>query len=1471
MKRKVTCFTSVALALLMAASPVATGSVNTFASGELSDEAIKVVDKPDDGGQVSENEIVISDTDTEPDSDDIQVETREKDSGISEIRVETDEPDNGEISVKPEKATTEAVLSIGDQEDAQDEENVGIVVEEATSYMAGDAIPLQVHVTNTGEDAIDFRLYFWDYDGEIPDKEDTQKDFWKQDLKDGCTDVQLTEFPDGEKLQVEFQDVDQTADAVLKQEKDEETGEVLSRYVSVEVPAGAVLDTTWHLVSESAETVTLVPVLTVDGEEISGDAVQAVWEEAAITVEASEEEPEPTNEGEFADDTEAKPEITVETRPVTEMDDGDALATLIEEELQDTEGPETSLIPEADTETQVEKALDEKDVDFDLEMTEPETEEASEERVTDPVIEAYIRENADPKYVSGDDMKLQNMLYVENTLADASMLEPDDTVSSVMSAENNGEIVWYVSETDVAVYSLSEDDDYWVAFADTMHDDPTAMAMDGVFALTNYDGEVVDGIFDPDTGLAYIPKNAYIDEDGVNHVYEVQCQILQAVDFQTKMAAKVTSMVSVTSETEDGEIEQTQDTDSIFNFVTKVQAEKGLDERKMQVYINGLPNSSYNYDADTGIITLSKLSADVQSVYVTENDDLSADTVRTMNAAQPRAVVGPWAPDDMETIATVTWNDGVPTVGEWYYFNLCVDYKEDGFQHKFGGSYGVSSNFNGPMSDSDVQHLYDIIWHNGYSLDTSKIVRSYTYQQFQVWLDWCTDEGDTRQDTGLMTWPFSMKETDTAPNYDSFTLHCGHITTAWDDASFSGWGYRPACMRVMYVDTADRYLILGIVGGGINDQAPVGLIKVNYRLKDLPEVTVKVNKKDSDSGDSLSGAEFTMYTWSVATNSYSINLGTFTDNKDGTYSKKIDLDNVYSDTDGYWILVKETKAPSGYELTKGNTDTWIKYGGEQICYNADGTFKSGNTTFRDKKNEGYLKLEKASADTGITNENSNYSLSGAVYTVYKTNNNGKLSNSQGTLTTKADGTTGKLKLAPGTYYVQETTAPKGYQKDDTIYTVKITASHTSSAPYTLKVSDTPQTGNLKITKKSALPEISNNNDCYSLEGAEFTIYKNAACTQVYKTIKTNKDGVATCSDMPLGKYWVKETKAPKGFELNTAFYEKNPITITASHTADKPLSLTCMDVPGNDPTGIEITKIQNGEHTDTIPTLEGTQFTIKYYDGYYTKDNLPSTAKRTWVLEVKEVGNTGRYITGLTNSYLVEGSDELYKNNSGGPVLPYGTITIQETKPAAGYTLNGYLVDKETGKTVSTNSSLYVAQINKDTGAVELEGGNTFEGYNTPVSGSIKLKKYDSDGTTPLAGVTFELTNSKGEVVGEKTTGSNGEVLFDDLYPDIYTVTETKTVSGHTLLAEPIVVEVPMRVTEEYINDNNIKDDAVIYDPAEDIYYIHNFTYEITNDVTFKMPMSGGLITPMTFVPLIAGMGIMSGLGVVGFRKKRKK
>ena len=185
----------------------------------------------------------------------------------------------------------------------------------------------------------------------------------------------------------------------------------------------------------------------------------------------------------------------------------------------------------------------------------------------------------------------------------------------------------------------------------------------------------------------------------------------------------------------------------------------------------------------------------------------------------------------------------------------------------------------------------------------------------------------------------------------------------------------------------------------------------------------------------------------------------------------------------------------------------------------------------------------------------------------------------------------------------------------------------------------------------------------------------------------------------------------------------------------------------NDPIGISITKLINGDETDTIPSLEGTQFTIKYYDGYYTESSLPSVATRSWVIETKKVGNL--YIALLQEEYKVSG-DDLYKLGDTF-VLPLGTVTIQETSPAPGYTLNGYLTDFN-GNTVSTDSELYITQITQEGEVTFLKGGNEYTGYNTPVNGSVKIVKYDTDGRTPLAGVGFELKDLEGNVAATGTT-----------------------------------------------------------------------------------------------------------------------
>lgn len=154
--------------------------------------------------------------------------------------------------------------------------------------------------------------------------------------------------------------------------------------------------------------------------------------------------------------------------------------------------------------------------------------------------------------------------------------------------------------------------------------------------------------------------------------------------------------------------------------------------------------------------------------------------------------------------------------------------------------------------------------------------------------------------------------------------------------------------------------------------------------------------------------------------------------------------------------------------------------------------------------------------------------------------------------------------------------------------------------------------------------------------------------------------------------------------------------------------------------------------------------------------------------------------------------------------------------------------------------------------------------------GNIKLRKLDSDGKTPLQGAVFELKDNTGKVVATKSTDSKGEVLFEHLYPDIYTVTETETTEGHTLLKEPLTITLPMQVTEKDIDDMGIDKDKCIHYPVANVYLIYDYTYEITNHATFDVPMTGGMTTARTFLPLIAGLVILIGLSVAVMRKKRR-
>lgn len=514
---------------------------------------------------------------------------------------------------------------------------------------------------------------------------------------------------------------------------------------------------------------------------------------------------------------------------------------------------------------------------------------------------------------------------------------------------------------------------------------------------------------------------------------------------------------------------------------------------------------------------------------------------------------------------------------------------------------------------------------------------------------------------------------------------------------------------------------------------------------------------------------------------------------------------------------------------------------------------------------GGLSIQKQSKDTTITNGNSNYSLKGAVYGIW--DNASCSGNPVTSITTDDKGyaATGDTELGVGTYYVKETKASPGYDLDPNTYTYTVVGGQTAIQNRKTS-SEPPKTGEGELEKKSDNPAMTDGNNCYSLAGAVYGVWKNSSCSgEPFKRMTTDTNGHAKVDKLPFGNYWVKEITPSKGFELDTKIY---PISITET----KPkATIRSVEPAGNDPMVITINKIWNGPETPTIPPLAGTQFTVKYFDNL--NKNTSGNPKKTWVLEVKQNKVNGKWMAQLDDNWLVKDkSDPLYKDpRTGGVVLPYGTYWIKETQHAPGYTFEGTWGNKDGSVSMST-SEPYITVVDKTTsGGINLWGGNEYTGHNKPHDTSIKIRKVDENGR-PLAGAKFKLVDSKGKLISTKTSGSDGYVTWDKLYPDIYTVTEIQAPNGKNLLAEDIEIHLPMRITEEDIKKYNIDRSKLSeWDKEEQCYYLFDVTYEISNHATFKAPMTGGFTNFMTFLPLVGGMAGFAGVGAVAMKRKRKK
>lgn len=334
-------------------------------------------------------------------------------------------------------------------------------------------------------------------------------------------------------------------------------------------------------------------------------------------------------------------------------------------------------------------------------------------------------------------------------------------------------------------------------------------------------------------------------------------------------------------------------------------------------------------------------------------------------------------------------------------------------------------------------------------------------------------------------------------------------------------------------------------------------------------------------------------------------------------------------------------------------------------------------------------------------------------------------------------------------------------------------------------------GYIDLKKTSANPDMTNNSRLYSLEGAKYGIYEGDSLVQ---ELTTDVNGYAKSLLLLEGKYTVKEISASKGYDVDQT---SHGVTVTRGQT----VTTNVTEKPKNDPVALTIVK-NDAETLDPQggANLAGAEFTVKYYDGFYTKDNLPSKATRTWVLQTKQVTySNGKkvYVAGfnITGSYIKDRSDALYTNTNGVATLPLGTISIEETKAPEGYFLKGAklnVTDTASGTTSSVIDGKYVAQINEQYQGAKLQFGN--DANQMIVQEKIKKQRiqlFKSGEREGISGVvkglqgaefTWKLKTEVDNVGWDNaktyaviTTNENGRAVTDYLPYGKYLVRETKT------------------------------------------------------------------------------------------------
>ena len=464
---------------------------------------------------------------------------------------------------------------------------------------------------------------------------------------------------------------------------------------------------------------------------------------------------------------------------------------------------------------------------------------------------------------------------------------------------------------------------------------------------------------------------------------------------------------------------------------------------------------------------------------------------------------------------------------------------------------------------------------------------------------------------------------------------------------------------------------------------------------------------------------------------------------------------------------------------------------------SDGTYCQHLIVRIPKKAKLYLKKSGTSEEiknlTEQTTDKDYLNFAGAQYTLYSDDNkafavaeldkNGNIAKIKYSYSNQDWITKNYFELGSGQYYLKETKAPaNGYfALSDKKYNVTVTTDDCNNERILdiLQLSDT-EIVKLKFKKESSNPDLTTDNDCYSLDGGMFAVFANKKSAYDYladNSVKNNivryfitdsngdckaisKDGNSwdynANSDLYKiaysDSYYAVEMAAPKGFKK---YNRPVQMAINGTNGGFAVLSATISDTPLNDPIGIKVQK--KDAVTGQTTNMAGAEFTVKYYSGYYYSESelVGKSPERKWVLKTNQNGYTDLIEKNRADSDYGEPFYVTSAENPN-PAMPLGTVTIQETKAPTGYKIN---------------PELFIRQIKVDeaTGSI-----TTFNEIEVPeprdtIYGNLTIYKTADDskrGANTAKDVWFNVKSDDGvtdENIVTKSQGIDGAATLSDL------------------------------------------------------------------------------------------------------------